>query len=248
MTRHIIANWKMNKTQAMAGEFMAQFLPELAETPEIVVTIAAPYTLIDTLSKASLGHVQIAAQDVSEHTDGAYTGEVSAAQLLDAGADAVIIGHSERRHLYHETSTLANQKIQAAIDSGLEVIYCVGETLEERAASATSAVITRQIQEGLAHFSPIEKKSLILAYEPVWAIGTGKVPTTKEIQEVHALIRSLVEEETAIVYGGSVTPENAATILDIPNVNGVLVGGASLDPHSFAEIVHSADNLSSQSI
>lgn len=220
---------------------MAEFLSTFSEIEDTTVTIAAPYTLIDTLGKASLGNIRVAAQDVSVHAEGAYTGEVSAAQLLDAGAEAVIVGHSERRHHHQETSELCNQKIRAALNSGLEVIYCVGETLGERAASATSAVITRQIEEGLNNFSAEEKENIVIAYEPVWAIGTGKTPTLQEIETVHGMIRLLVEEDTPIVYGGSVTPENAFEILNTPNVNGLLVGGASLDPQSFTKIIQSAE-------
>lgn len=242
--RPIIAgNWKMHmsieQTRAFIKE-LAGLLP--ADQP---VYLAVPATMISAAAcSAEDKPIIIGGQNIHYAADGAFTGEISAAMLLDAGAKFVLIGHSERRHLFAESDQLINQKVHRALESGLQVILCIGETLEEREQGATEAVLARQITKGLDCVLPEQLRTMIVAYEPVWAIGTGKTATTEQVQQTHEAVRRQLSlgwgkdaaEAVAIIYGGSVKPGNAQRILTQEDVNGVLVGGASLQVESFAAI------------
>ena len=247
------ANWKMHKTVSEAMNFTEVFLPQIASITNIVIVIAPPYTALAAVSSACTGsNVFTSAQNVHEENHGAFTGELSVDMLKEAGASHVIIGHSERRHLYGETNAVINLKIHASLNAGLRPIVCIGETLEEREAERTHAVLANQLTEGLKGLSEKAVASLVVAYEPVWAIGTGRTASPEQAQDAHHHIRShlaiLTNTDTSnqcrLLYGGSVKPANAAELAAQTDVDGALVGGASLDPHSFADIVtQSIQNL-----
>lgn len=238
----IAANWKMNKTIAETQAFLDAFLPAAGAVSEVDVIIAPPFTsLAAAAEKMQHSPAKLAAQNVFYEEKGAFTGEVSPAMLIDAGCEAVIIGHSERRHILKETDAVINKKIKAARSHGLEVLFCVGELLAEREAGKTNEVLRTQITAGLAG---IPAEGIVVAYEPVWAIGTGKTASPETAQEAHAFIRSLLAEkygdaarQIRILYGGSVTPENVVGLMACPDIDGALVGGASLKPESFAQLV-----------
>jgi triosephosphate isomerase len=239
----IAANWKMHKTVGETREFLASFLPMVKDVADVDVVIAPPFTALSAAAEAMKGgSVQLSAQDVFWEEKGAYTGEVAPGMLLDAGCRHVIVGHSERRQHFFEDDVAVNRKIRAAKKAGLAVIFCVGETLDEREAGKTFDVVKREVEAGLSEVDP---DNLVVAYEPIWAIGTGKTATPEQAQEVHAFIRKILvnlfgekAEEIRILYGGSVTPENVDSLMSCGDVNGALVGGASLKPDSFARIVH----------
>ncbi len=241
MKNFIAANWKMNKTIAETKEFLRAFLPLVSSVTDDVV-IAPPFTSLAAAAEALSGsNVRLSAQDVFWEEKGAYTGEVSPGMLLDIGCNHVIVGHSERRQYFHEDDAVVNRKIKAARKAGLDIIFCVGESLAEREAGKTFDVIRNEVERGLADVAP---EALVVAYEPIWAIGTGKTATPDQAQEVHAHIRSLLvslygnqANEIRILYGGSVTPENVDSLMACRDINGALVGGASLKPESFARIV-----------
>jgi triosephosphate isomerase len=239
---YIIANWKMHKTIEEAQNFFKEFSPP-ASSYEVLV--AAPFTAIKSLAAVAKPPIVLGGQNMHDATEGAFTGEIAAEMLLDAGAKFVILGHSERRHLFGETSEFINKKVKRALESGLIPIVCVGETLAERKAGKSEEVVRTQIQETLEGISAKSAGKLVIAYEPVWAIGTGKTATPKDADKMHGVIRAWAKEafgdkavsELSIIYGGSVKPENAKELVSMPNVNGLLVGGGSLSPESFAEIV-----------
>jgi triosephosphate isomerase len=239
----IAANWKMHKTVGETREFFASFLPMVKGVGDVDVVIAPPFTALSAAAEATKGgNVQLSAQDVFWEEKGAYTGEVAPGMLLDVGCRHVIVGHSERRQHFYEDDVAVNRKIRAARKAGLAVIFCVGETLDEREAGKTFDVVRREVEAGLSEVGP---ENLVVAYEPIWAIGTGKTATPEQAQEVHAFIRKILRnlfgekaEEMRILYGGSVTPENVDSLMSCRDVNGALVGGASLKPDSFARIVH----------
>jgi triosephosphate isomerase len=245
----IAGNWKMN-TDAKSAVALAIAISE--QTPaygSVDLLICPPSVYLIPVREATLrGELFLGAQNMYHEKNGAFTGEVSAAMLVDAGATFVILGHSERRHILGETDEQVNKKTHAAHEAGLTPIVCVGETLQERDAGQTARVIRRQIDGSLARLSPAQLASTVIAYEPVWAIGTGKVATPKQAEEVHADLRNLVAErynaESAkvvrILYGGSVKPDNAAELLGQPNVDGALVGGASLKADDFLAIAAAA--------
>jgi triosephosphate isomerase len=242
----LAANWKMHKTQREARAFIGEFAPLIAKLSNVDVVIAPAFTGISAAVDAARGtRISIAGQDLYFERQGAFTGEVSAEMLKDAGASHVIIGHSERRRLFGDTDELVNRKLRAAIAGGLTPIVCVGETLAEREAGETLAVLDRQIKVGLDGLSADELAALVIAYEPVWAIGTGKNATAAEAGEAHAHIRGRLRQwfggapadRCRILYGGSVKPENIRELIGLPDVDGALVGGASLEVRSFAEIV-----------
>ncbi len=242
----IAANWKMHKTRAETRAFFKEFLPRVAHQPPCDILIAPPYTALAEAVQAVQGtSVRIAAQNVHWEPAGAFTGEISAVMLAEAGCAAVLVGHSERRQLFGETDEMVSQKARAAITAGLEPIVCVGETLAEREAGRTAEVLTRQFRQGPGALTPLEFSRIMLAYEPVWAIGTGRTATPTMAAEAHRLLRSLVSEQFGpragerirILYGGSVRPDNAAELLSESEIDGLLVGTASLDPVSFAQIV-----------
>jgi triosephosphate isomerase (TIM) len=242
MKYFIAANWKMNKTIRETREFLRSFTSAVQGVTDVEVIIAPPFTALsaaaDELKDSS---IQLAGQDIFWEEKGAYTGEISPQMLIDAGCKQVIIGHSERRQYFSEDDVTVNRKIKAAKKAGLGVIFCVGESLEEREAGRTFDVIKREVEAGLAE---VDSENLVVAYEPIWAIGTGKTATTDQAQEIHSYIRKILAElygpraeDIRILYGGSVTPENVNGLMACRDVNGALVGGASLKPESFAGIV-----------
>ena len=242
----LAANWKMHKTIKEAVSFTEAFLPKVAMATNAQIVIAPPFTALARVSSVCNGtNVVTAGQNMHEESHGAFTGELSAGMLKEAGASHVIIGHSERRHSYGETDAGVNRKIQASLDAGLVPIVCIGETLEQREREQTHTVLTNQLTKGLTRLSEKSVAQLILAYEPVWAIGTGQTASPEQAQDAHRYIRnhltkltnSKIAEQCRLLYGGSVKPTNAAELAAQTDVDGALVGGASLDPISFADIV-----------
>jgi triosephosphate isomerase len=236
------ANWKMNKKIDDAQAFLDEFIPLVWNEKDVDIVIAPPFTALYTVSNLlKITRVSLAAQNMYHAEKGAFTGEISPAMLTDVGCTHVIIGHSERRSIFGETNEIINSKIHSARHSGLEVIFCIGETLAEREAGMTFDVLSKQLNDGLKGIVP---EGIIVAYEPVWAIGTGKTATTGQAQEAHAFVRKTlsglygkVSGEIRILYGGSVTPENIDSLMACADVDGALVGGASLKADSFARIV-----------
>lgn len=242
----VAANWKMYKTPAQAREFFRDFLPLVSGHTRDEVVVCPPFVDLAAAVDAAQGSgVAIGGQDLYWKAEGAFTGETSAAMLLAVGCTHVIIGHSERRQYFGETDDTVNLKLKCALESGLVPIVCVGEVLEEREAGLTEEVLRRQCLRAFHALSGKKAGTLIVAYEPVWAIGTGKTATPELAAEAHALIRSEaakslgqdLADNLRILYGGSVKPENAATLMAEPEIDGALVGGASLDSKSFAAIV-----------
>ena len=252
MTRRplIAANWKMYKTAAEAVAYAADFVPRVRDIADVDVVLAPPFpalpALVDALADLGAGRrIAVAAQNVHAEPRGAFTGEVSLPMLAACGATFVIVGHSERRRLFGETDAGVNAKTRAAAAAGMTSIVCVGETLEEREADRTFDVLDRQVAQGLADLSPAQAKTVVVAYEPVWAIGTGRVAAPAQADAAHRRIRARLAalfgggtaDACRIIYGGSVKPGNAAELMAQPDVDGALVGGASLDAAAFAEIV-----------
>ena len=242
----IAANWKMHKTVIEATAYAATFRERMDQVRNAEVVVAPPFTALHAVAAALEGsRVGVAGQNLHAEPQGAFTGEVSAGMLKEAGAGYVIIGHSERRQLFGESDATVNAKLHAAIGAGLTPIVCVGETLAEREAGRMFQVLNRQIEAGLAAVDAAQAGSIVVAYEPVWAIGTGRNATPPQAQEAHAHIRQRVAralgDELAggcrVIYGGSVKPGNAGVLAAEPDVDGALVGGAGLDPDSFAQIV-----------
>ena len=242
----IAANWKMYKTPDQSRDFFRDFLPLVAGHDRDEIVVCPPFVdLFVAVDAAKGSNVAVGAQDVHWEKEGAYTGEISAGMLLAAGATHVIIGHSERRQYFGETDDVVNLKLKAALEAGLIPICCVGEVLEEREANLTEDVLRRQCLRAFHAISNKKAGKLIVAYEPVWAIGTGKTATPQMAADAHGLIRAEAAkafgEERAnhlrILYGGSVKPENAKTLMSEAEIDGALVGGASLDPKSFIAIV-----------
>ncbi|MDR0966591.1 MAG: triose-phosphate isomerase [Myxococcales bacterium] len=248
-TPFIVGNWKMNGTVAEARALVEALETAVAGLSGVEIAIAPPFTALASVSAMLEGsNVQLAAQNVHWATSGAFTGEIAPAMLIELGCGIAIIGHSERRQFFGETDESVNARATAAIASGLTAIVCVGETLAEREAGETLSVVERQIVRGLAGLTAENAQRLVIAYEPVWAIGTGKVATTAQAQQVHAHIRALlvtqfgadVGASVRLQYGGSVKPDNAAELLAQPDIDGALVGGASLKAADFAAIVKAA--------
>jgi triosephosphate isomerase (TIM) len=246
-TRYLAANWKMHKTTEETERFLAEFLPGTPESgPEVVV--CPPFTSLKTaVEHCFQSRVRVAAQNMHEEAEGAFTGEVSAPMLLDLGVHGVILGHSERREHFGETDDALARKVPAALGAGLEPILCVGESEAQRDADETEEVLTRQSEADLADVPVARLSEVVIAYEPIWAIGTGRTATPEQAQEAMALIRGLIEKRSAeagaairILYGGSVKPDNASELISQADVDGFLVGGASLDPADFAAIVEAA--------
>lgn len=243
----IAANWKMNMTIGEAESFLKDFRLEIEEVTGVEIVIAPPFTALPKLSELLGGSqkVRLGAQNFYFEKSGAYTGEISAAMLRDLFVRYVIIGHSERRQIFGETDAFINKKVLAAHASELKPILCVGETLEEREAGKEKQVLETQLRGGLAGVSAEQLVETVIAYEPVWAIGTGKTATSAQAQDAHAHVRAVLAELTdaatadkvRIQYGGSVKPANALELLSQPDIDGALVGGASLEARGFAEIV-----------
>lgn len=250
MRKPIIAgNWKMNKTINAAVELVNGLKRGLVDIVEVDIVVCPPYTALSDVRELVMdSNITLGAQDLYWEEKGAFTGEVSARMLQDAGCDYVIIGHSERRKYFSETNETVNKKVKAAIAAGLIPIVCVGEKLEERLGGETFAVVKGHVEGSLATLSKKNMEKLIVAYEPVWAIGTGKNATPQQAEEVHQFIRELLadifDEETAentrIQYGGSVNPDNIKELMQEKDIDGALVGGASLDIDSFSQIVKGA--------
>ncbi|MDR2945257.1 MAG: triose-phosphate isomerase [Candidatus Adiutrix sp.] len=243
----LAGNWKMFKTSDQARKFFSELLGLAPPKDDRQVAFGVPFTSLEAAASATAGSpVIIAAQDVFWEDEGAYTGEVSAPMIKAAGAGAVIIGHSERRQMFGDTGEWVNKKLRAALKAGLMPILCVGETQSEREGGRTFEVLGRQLDEALAGFTPADLGPLVLAYEPIWAIGTGLTATPDTAQEVHAFLRSRLSERLEknwaeglrILYGGSVKPDNVAQLMAQPDIDGALVGGASLEAASFAKIIN----------
>lgn len=243
---YIAGNWKMHKTISEAVALAAELREKLADSKEKIM-IAPPFTALSAVAEVLRGsNMLLGAQNMGPEESGAHTGEVSVLMLKDAGVRVVILGHSERRHTYGETDALINRKVRLALAHGLEVILCVGETLEEREAGKLESVLRTQLVEGLRGVEPSMLDRVVIAYEPVWAIGTGKTATPEDADAVHAFCRKVLEEmygseparTMVIQYGGSVKPDNVAALMAKPNIDGALVGGASLRAETFVPIVN----------
>lgn len=247
MRRRIIAgNWKMYKTISEAIELANGLKRELYKIDDVGIIICPPFTALDEIAEVTHGsNIGLGAQNMHWAKEGAYTGEVSAVMIKDLGCQYVILGHSERRQYFRETNEIVNKKVKAALENNLSAIVCVGENLKEREAENTFDIVRNHIAGSLAELSPEDMKKVIIAYEPVWAIGTGKTATPQQAQEVHAFIRKQLEaifkvetsQNSIILYGGSVKPANIKELIEQPDIDGALVGGASLDCASFSEIV-----------
>jgi triosephosphate isomerase (TIM) len=251
MSKKIVAaNWKMNMMQAESARFVESLLLEIGDVADVEVVIVPPFTAIAKVMEA-LGNAQnikVGAQNMHWERSGAFTGEISAALLRDLFVHYVVLGHSERRRLFGETDEIVNRKVRAAHEASLRPIVCVGETLKQRDRGNVDKILSIQLRGSLAGLGPKELQETVIAYEPVWAIGTGRNATPEQAQEAHAFIRrtlrDMADDTTAervrIQYGGSVKPENARDLMSQPDIDGALVGGASLDPRSFAQIVNAA--------
>ena len=240
----IAANWKMNKTIGEALSYIKELKGFVKDIREREIAVCAPFTALSALSAVLKGsNIGLGAQNMHFENEGAFTGEVSAKMLWEIGAKYVILGHSERRQLFGERDEMINKKVKKALESELNVIFCTGESLEQREANSTEAVLERQLRKGLAGIT--DMRGIVIAYEPLWAIGTGKTATPEQAQEAHEYARELLAsmlgedaaEHTRIIYGGSMKPENAKALMAKPDIDGGLVGVASLDAKSFAEIV-----------
>jgi triosephosphate isomerase len=242
----IAGNWKMFKTVRETVAHITELRGTLRDVTEVEIVVAPPFTALYAAADAAREtNIGVSAQDLHWEREGAFTGEVSAAMIREAGATLVIIGHSERRTLFGETNQTVNKKIGAALGAQLTPIVCVGETLQQREAGQTTAVLDQQVREGLDGYTADQLRAMVVAYEPVWAIGTGRNATPEQAQEAHAHIRARLRqwfgvdmaERCRILYGGSVKPENAEVLMAQLDVDGALVGGASLDVKSFTAIV-----------
>ena len=245
-TPFVAANWKMYKTVYDAVCFIKEFQGMVKDFADIEIVVAPAFTALHAVAEAARHtNIGVAGQNVYWEKDGAFTGEVSAPMLREAGAEYVIIGHSERRRLFQETDQTVNRKLMAALGVSLTPIVCIGETLEEREAGQTMAVLDRQIKDGLDGLTGDQVAAMVIAYEPVWAIGTGRNATPEQAGEAHAHIRTRIRQgfggaaadQCHIIYGGSVKPDNIHSLIVHPDVDGALVGGASLDVTGFREIV-----------
>jgi triosephosphate isomerase len=255
MTRKklLAGNWKMNKTSADAVSLARELVAAVGTQPDVEIVICPPFTALEVVAKAIDGSlIKLGAQNMHFEASGAFTGEVSAPMLRAIFTTHVILGHSERRSLFGETDELVNKKLLAALKNQLRPILCVGESLAEREAGSTLKVVQTQTERGLEGVSKDQASTLIVAYEPVWAIGTGKVATTEQAQEVHAFIRGLltkhygeaVAQKVRILYGGSMKPANAPELLAQKDIDGGLIGGASLESRSFVELIKAASAVS----
>ena len=252
----IAGNWKMNLNRAESADLSSALAGNFGSAPDgVEIAVCPPSVYLDAVSRiVGSSAVRLGSQNMYHQTNGAFTGELSAAMLQDVGCHYVILGHSERRALMGETDQQVNEKTQAALAAGLTPIVCVGESLEQRESGKTMDVIGQQFQKSLADLDEQQIVSLVIAYEPVWAIGTGKVATPEQAEEVHLDLRNLLEKRynsdvagrVQILYGGSVKPENASQLLAQPNVDGALVGGASLKAESFGGIIEAAGQLAGQ--
>ena len=244
--KYIAGNWKMNKLTADAAE-LAKAVVEGSKDSDAKVMIAPPFTALAEVAKITKGSkVLLGAQNMSNAVSGAHTGEISVEMLKDLGVDTVILGHSERRIIYGETDEFINSKIKLALENGMEVVFCVGETLEERESGKADEIVCGQVEKGLKDISENDLKDITIAYEPVWAIGTGKTATADDADSIHKVIRdklaamysAAAASKMIIQYGGSVKPDNASSLLSMENIDGALVGGAALKAESFLPIIN----------
>jgi triosephosphate isomerase (TIM) len=246
----VAANWKMNMMQARAARFVESLLLEIGEISDVEIVILPPFTAIAKVTEAlaTAPNIKVGAQNMHWARSGAFTGEISAALLRDLFVHYVVLGHSERRRLFGETDEIVNRKVRAAHEARLRPIVCVGETLEQRDKGNVEKILAIQLRRSLKDLSEKDLQDTVIAYEPVWAIGTGRNATPNQAQEAHMSIRHILREMASdttaervrIQYGGSVKPENAHELMSQPDIDGALVGGASLDPRSFAQIVKAA--------
>jgi len=246
----VAANWKMNMMQAESARFVESLLLEIGDMADVEVVIVPPFTAIAKVMEAlgSAQNIKVGAQNMHWERSGAFTGEISAALLRDLFVHYVVLGHSERRRLFGETNEIVNRKVRAAHEASLRPIVCVGETLDQRDRGNVDKILSIQLRGSVAGLESKQLQETVIAYEPVWAIGTGRNATPEQAQEAHAFIRrtlrDMADDTTAervrIQYGGSVKPENARELMSQPDIDGALVGGASLDPRSFAQIVNAA--------
>jgi triosephosphate isomerase len=244
----IAGNWKMHNTVAAAEELIAALLPRVSDADGVDVAVCPPFLALAAVVDSARGsRVQVYAQNMHHEPHGAYTGEIAPPMLVEAGVHGVVLGHSERREQFGETDRALALKVPAALDAGLVPVLCVGETEDERDRGDTERKLRHQVQEDLARVETERLGEVVIAYEPIWAIGTGRVATPDQAQDAIAFVRALVGDRSAeqaartrVLYGGSVKPENAAELLVLPDIDGALVGGASLDPESFAAIVAAA--------
>jgi triosephosphate isomerase len=254
MRKKIIAgNWKMNVTAPEAEDYVETLLREVNNENRVEIVLVPPFTAIPIVSQKldAVQNIRVGAQNMHWEKEGAFTGEISAPMLRALFVRYVVLGHSERRALFGETDEIVNRKLRSAIDATLKPIVCIGETLEQRDAGQVEVILERQLRDSLAGLDTDEMLETVIAYEPVWAIGTGRTATPDQAQEAHAFIRQVIgqiwDEPTAakvrIQYGGSVKPNNTAALLGQPDIDGALVGGASLDARSFAEIIKAACSL-----
>ena len=243
----IAGNWKMHKTVAEAKLLAEQVAAAGPPAPDREVLLAPPFTALGAVVEAvGSSGIIVAGQNVCWEQQGAFTGEISPSMLKDQGAAAAIVGHSERRQIFGETDAMINRRMRGGLEHGLILVLCIGETLEERESGNTLAILEKQVRAGLAEVSPAQMASVVVAYEPVWAIGTGKTATTGQAQEAHGFIRSLLADlyekdignSVRILYGGSVKPANVDELMAQPDIDGALVGGASLDAESFGRIIN----------
>jgi triosephosphate isomerase (TIM) len=245
----IAGNWKMFKTVHDSVVYVKEFRSLVKDIEDVEIVLATPFTAIHAAAEAARNsNVGISGQDLHWEREGAFTGEVSGVMVREAGAEYVVIGHSERRQYFGETDATVNRKLRAAMGAGLIPIVCIGETLDERERNDTPTVLDRQIKDGFDGIGGDEVGTLVIAYEPVWAIGTGRTATAAQAQEAHAHIRQRLRQwfgaaaadECHVIYGGSVNPDNTRDLMGQPDVDGALVGGASLDIKSFSEIIRRA--------
>ena len=245
----IAGNWKMFKTVHETALYVKELRALVRDARGVDVVVAPPFTSLHVATENARGtNIEIAAQDLYWEREGPFTGEVSGPMIRDTGADYVVVGHSERRTRFGETDVMVNRKIRAAVSAELTPIACIGETLEQRDANQTLAVLDEQLRVGFDGLTAAQLQEIVIAYEPVWAIGTGRNATPAQAQEAHAHIRSRVRqwfggdaaEHCRILYGGSVKPDNIRSLITQPDVDGALVGGASLDARAFSDIVHQA--------
>ncbi|HEY8467059.1 MAG TPA: triose-phosphate isomerase [Solirubrobacterales bacterium] len=244
----VAANWKMHKTVGETEDFLDRFIGEIGDLEDVEIVICPPYTSLSAaVERCRRSPIRVAAQNMHEAEQGAYTGEVSAGMLLDVGVQGVVLGHSERRQYFNETDEALARKVAVALERGLEPILCVGESEAERDAGETEAVLRRQIEADLDGVAAEDLARVVIAYEPIWAIGTGRTATPEQAEEAIAFIRSQLAgidaeaaEAVRILYGGSVKPANAAELLGREQIDGALVGGASLDPADFLAICEAA--------
>ena len=246
MRKKIVAgNWKMNKN-LQEGVALAKELTETVKNPNCEVIICTPFIHLATVAEILKGSpIKLGAENCADKASGAYTGEVSAEMVKSTGAEYVILGHSERRQYYSETGETLKEKVQLALANGLKVLYCIGESLEEREANKQNAVVKKELEESVFNLDAEQFKNIVIAYEPIWAIGTGKTATAEQAEEIHAYIRSCVEErygkavaeDTTILYGGSCKASNAPELFGKPDIDGGLIGGASLKAADFNGII-----------